>query len=140
MVAGQVIFDTGGNAMSKQSVENGEKLWLEAFNSGDAEGVVAQYGPNARLLPPNADIVAGRAALASFVQGFLDTGVKLSFELIKVYETPDVCTAVGRYEMTFPAGAGRELGKFVEVWVRQSDGSWLIEDDIFNSSDPAPAA
>lgn len=128
--------------MSKQNVENGEKLWLDSFNGGDANGVAGLYGQNARLLPPNADIVAGRAALVPFIQGFLDTGAKLSFDLIHVYETPDVCTAVGRYEMTFPAGSGadRDLGKFVEVWVRQADGSWLIEDDIFNSNLPAPAA
>ena len=129
--------------MTKQNVENGEKLWLEAFNSGDAAGVAGFYAENARLLPPNFDIVEGRAALGPFMQGFLDTGAKLSFELIKVYETPDVCTAVGRYEMTFPAGSGgpdRDLGKFIEVWVRQADGSWLIEDDMFNSNLPAPTA
>lgn len=129
--------------MSRQNVENGEKLWLEAFNSGDAGAVVAMYGQNARLLPPNADIVAGRAALEPFLQGFLDTGAKLSFDLIHVYESPDVCTAVGSYEMTFPAATGgpdRDLGKFVEVWVRQSDGSWLMEDDIFNSNLPSPTA
>ena len=129
--------------MSKQNVENGEKLWLEAFNSGDAAGLLGLYGQNARLLPPNADIVEGRAALGPFLQGFLDTGAKLSFDLIHVYETPDVCTAVGRYEMTFPAGSDSpepDLGKFIEVWVRQADGSWLIEDDIFNSNIPTPAA
>jgi uncharacterized protein (TIGR02246 family) len=129
--------------MSKQNVENGEKLWLDAFNGGDAAGVVGQYGQNARLLPPSSDIVEGRDALLQFVQGFLATGAKLSFELIKVYETPDVCTAVGRYEMTFPAGGGgpeRDLGKYIEVWVRQSDGSWLIEDDMFNSNLAPPTA
>ena len=126
--------------MSKQDVENGEKLWLEAFNSGDAAGVVAQYTEDGRLLPPNSDIVAGRAQLVPFVQGFLDTGAKLKFDLIKVYETPDVCTSVGTYEMTFDGSDDRDLGKFIEVWVRQADGSWLIADDIFNSNlPPAPA-
>lgn len=129
--------------MSKQNVESGEKLWLDAWNAGDASGVAALYGQNARLLPPNAEIVAGRAAIEPFLQEFLNTGAKLSFDLIQVYETPDVCTAVGSYDMTFPAGSDgpeRDLGKFIEVWVRQADGSWLIEDDIFNSDLPAPAA
>ena len=126
--------------MSRQNVENGEKLWLEAFNSGDAAGVAAQYTETGRLLPPNSDIVAGRAHLAPFVQGFIDTGAKLTFDLIEVYEAPDVCTSVGRYEMTFDGSDDRDVGKFVEVWVRQGDGSWLIADDIFNSDlPPAPA-
>jgi ketosteroid isomerase-like protein len=34
----------------------------------------------------------------------------------------------------------RDRGKYIEVWRRQTDGSWLIADDIFNSSEPAPAA
>lgn len=143
MVTTRIILDEGGKVMSRQNVENGEKLWLGAFNAGDASGVTALYGQDGRLLPPNAEIVAGRAAIEPFLQGFLDTGAKLSFDLIQVYETADVCTAVGRYEMTFPAGGEgpeRDLGKFIEVWVRQADGSWLIEDDIFNSDLPAPAA
>lgn len=128
--------------MSRQHVENGEKQWLEAFNGGDASGVAALYGQNGRMLPPNTDILSGRAAIVPFLQGFLDTGAKLSFELIQVYETPEVCTAVGRYEMSLPAGSGgpeSDSGKYIEVWVRQADGSWLIEDDIFNSNMPAPA-
>lgn len=126
--------------MSRQDVENGEKQWLEAFNGGDAAGVAAQYTESARLLPPNSGIVAGRDQLVPFVQGFLDTGAKLKFDLIEVYETPDVCTAVGRYEMTFDGTDDRDVGKFIEVWVPQSDGSWLIADDIFNSDLPPAAA
>jgi len=128
--------------MSRQDIENGEKQWLEAFNSGDAAGVAACYAKKGRILPPNADIVEGQTELKPFLKGFLDTGAKLSFDLIEIYETPDVCTAVGRYEMTFPAGGpgpDHDSGKFVEVWKRQPDGHWLITDDIFNSSLPALA-
>src|SRR5947208_1137878 len=64
--------------MSRQDVENGEKTWLEAFNSGDAAGVAACYTKDARLLAPNTDIVKGRADMTQFLQGFLDTGAKLA--------------------------------------------------------------
>lgn len=124
--------------MGRQHVENGEKLWLDAFNAGDTSGVLAQYGANARLLPPNSDIVQGRAALEPFLQGFIDTGVKITFDLLTVHESAEVCTSVGRYEMTGPDGAQADSGKYIEVWVRQADNSWLIEDDMFNSSLPVP--
>jgi conserved hypothetical protein len=123
--------------MSRQHVENGEKQWLEAFNGGDASGVAALYEQSGRMLPPNADIISGRSAIVPFVQGFLESGVKLAFDLIQVYEAPDVCTAVGRYEMSGPES---DRGKFIEVWVRQADDSWLIAEDIFNSNMPAPPA
>jgi uncharacterized protein (TIGR02246 family) len=124
--------------MSRQDVENGEKTWLEAFNSGDAAGVAACYTKDARLLAPNTDIVKGRPDMTQFLQGFLDTGAKLAFDVLDVYETPQTCVAVGTYEMTFPQGPEHDSGKFVEVWSRQGDGSWLISEDIFNSSLPVP--
>ena len=48
---------------------------------------------------------------------------------------------VGQGDPTWtPLGAPNDNGKFVEVWRRQGDGSWLIADDIFNSNLPAPTA
>ena len=127
--------------MSRQDVENGEKLWTEAFNSGDAAGVAACYTTQGRLLPPNDQIVSGRPALTEYVQGFLDMQPKISFDVIDVHEAPHLCVAVGTYEMTFPKGGpgpDHDSGKFIEVWAQQPDGSWLITDDCFNSSLPVP--
>lgn len=126
--------------MSRQDVENAEKLWLEAFNSGDAAGVAACYTKQGRLLPPNDRIVTGRSDLADYIQNYLDTGAQLTFDILDIYESGKTCVAVGTYEMTFPEGSpgpDHDSGKFIEVWSHQSDGSWLISDDIFNSSLPA---
>ena len=128
--------------MSKKDIEAGEQRWLEAFNGGDASAVAQQYTQDARLLPPNADIVQGRMDLEAFVKEFIQTGAKLQFELLTVHETVDTCASVGRYVMDFPADSGfpQDRGKFIEVWKRPSDGSWLIVDDIFHSDLPAPTA
>ncbi len=126
--------------MSRQDIENGEKQWLEAFNAGDAAGVVAMYSPDARLLAPNTELVQGTDAMVPFVQGFIDTGVKLAFTSLAVHEAPDLCASVGRYDMTAPDGTSVDRGKFVEVWAKQRDGQWRIVDDIFNSDLPAPPA
>ena len=124
--------------MSRQDVEAGEQKWLKAFNGGDASGVAACYQQDARLMPPNSEIVEGRAGIEAFTKEFVQTGAQLSFKLLTVHESPDACTAVGQYEMEIP-GMPSDRGKFMEVWRRQSDGSWQIADDIFNSSLPAPA-
>jgi uncharacterized protein (TIGR02246 family) len=126
--------------MGKADVEAGEKRWLEAFNSGDASGVAQRYTSSARLMAPNAEIVEGRSAIEGFVKEFVATGAKLKFELLTVHESSDMCASVGKYVMTFPGDAPQDLGKFIEVWKKQGDGSWLITDDIFNSDlPPAPA-
>jgi uncharacterized protein (TIGR02246 family) len=127
--------------VARKDIEAAEAAWLTAFNGGDASGVAQLYAEEARLLPPNTDIVAGRPAIEGFVKEFLAMGATLSFELVAVHDAGDLNVAVGRYQMELrPPGAEpqQDNGKFVEVWTRQADGSWQIVDDIFNSSLPAP--
>jgi ketosteroid isomerase-like protein len=124
--------------MSKKDIELREREWLSAFNGADASGVARVYAPDARLMPPNSGIVEG-AAIEGFIKEFVATGAQLSFKLLTVHESPDLCAAVGEYEMEIP-GAPNDSGKFIEVWRRDADGSWFIVDDIFNSSLPAPAS
>ena len=134
-----ILLTRKGERMSKKDIETREEKWLGAFNSGDASGVAQIYEQDARLLPPNSGIVEGRAAIEGFIKEFVATRAQLSFKLLTVHESADLCAAVGAYEMEIP-GAPNDSGKFIEVWRRQPDGSWLIADDIFNSSLPAPAS
>jgi uncharacterized protein (TIGR02246 family) len=126
--------------MSQKEISQREQDWLAAFNGGDASGVAQLYAEKGRLLPPDVDILEGRGAIEEYINGFLQTGAKLAFDLLTVHESPDLCAAVGRYDLKFPAEAGipNDNGKYIEVWARQSDGTWLMVDDIFNSSVPAP--
>ena len=129
--------------MSRKEIEAREDTWVEAFNGGDASGVARHYREDARLMPPNSDVLEGRPAIEGFVKEFLQMKPVITFSLITVHETPDMCAAIGRYGMELhPPGAGAQAdaGKFIEIWTRQSDGSWLISDDIFNSDLPAPPA
>ena len=129
--------------MSRQDVEAHEARWLQAFNDGYASGVARLYVENGRVLPPNSDIVQGRPAIEGFVKEFLQMKPTMSFSLLTVHESADMCAAVGRYEMELrPPGAEAQTdsGKFIEIWSRQPDGSWLITDDIFNSNLPVPSA
>jgi len=121
--------------MAKHDIEARERDWLSAFNGGDASGVATMYSTDARLLPPGAPVIAGREAIEGFVKEFVSTGAKLSFDLLTVHESGDLCVAVGEFDMQIP-GAADDHGKYVEVWRRDGDGTWLIVDDMFNSSLP----
>ena len=127
--------------MSRKAVEAAEKKWLEAFNKGDASGVASLYTLDANILAPNFEMVSGRDAIEAFVKEFVQMGAHMrSFKLVRVHETPELSAAVGLYEMELPGDGGTEVdtGKYIEVWAKQSDGSWQIIEDIFNSSLPAP--
>jgi len=125
--------------VGKKDIEARERDWLKAFNGGDASGVAQVYEQDARLMPPNSGIVEGRSAIEGYVKEFLTTQAQLSFTLLTVHESADFCAAVGQYDMKIP-GAPDDSGKYIEVWRRQGDGTWLIADDIFNSNTPAPAS
>jgi uncharacterized protein (TIGR02246 family) len=126
--------------MTRQVIEAREQAFVEAFNGGDAAGVAGLFTEDGRVLPPNADAVQGRANIEAFFKEN-QARASLSLRLFTVHESPDLCVAVGLSEVErHPDGASpeRDRGKFIEVWTRQSDGRWLLAEDIFNSSLPTP--
>ena len=68
--------------MSKKDIEAAEQQWLNAFNGGDAAGVAQQYEEQARLMPPNLDILEGRGAIEAFCKEFVATGAQVAFRLL----------------------------------------------------------
>jgi uncharacterized protein (TIGR02246 family) len=126
--------------MTRQDIEAREQEFVEAFNAGNASGVARLFTEDGRVLPPNADAVQGRANIEAF---FKEDQVRasLSLHLLTVHECTGLCVAVGLSEVErHPDGASRNKysGKFVEVWTRQSNGSWLLAEDIFNANPRTP--
>ena len=127
--------------MSWREIEPRERDLLDALNGGDASGVARHYTEDARLLPPNADILQGRAAVEEFFSALTGMGASLALTLVGTHEAPELCVEVGRYELAFRPPGGEpatDSGKFLVVWTRAPDGAWLIAEDMFNSSLPAP--
>jgi uncharacterized protein (TIGR02246 family) len=126
--------------MSRPAIEAREREFVEAFNGGDAAGVARLFTEDGRVLPPNARAVQGRANVEAFMKEDL-AQASLSLRLLTVHASADLCVAVGLSEVErHPGGASpeKDIGKYIEVWTHQSDGSWLLAEDIFNSSLPAP--
>ena len=51
-----------------------EKTFMAAYNRGDAPGLAALYTPDAQIMPPNTEAVAGHPALEKLFKGFWDEG------------------------------------------------------------------
>jgi len=125
--------------MTRQAVEQREQEFQVAFNDGDAAAVTQFYGENGRILPPGGDPVCGHDEIEAFFKGFAAMRATVAFDLLTVYEAPDLCVAVGAFTMDLhPEGSPPQIneGKYIEVWTRRPDGGWLLVDDIFNSSLP----
>jgi ketosteroid isomerase-like protein len=98
------------------------------------------YTDDAIVLPPNAPSVTGPAAIEAMFKTFPPiTAFELRTE--EVEGTADLAYVRGRYTMTMsPPGAPAiaDSGKYLEIWRRQSDGSWRSTRDMFSSDVPLP--
>lgn len=114
---------------------NGE--FAAAFARGDGAGVAALYSEKAQLLQPNGNIISGRAAIQTFWQGAIDSGLKqIKLETIEVHGTGGTTAEVGTYSMLGGNGQVLDSGKYVVLWKREK-GRWRLYRDIWNSNTPA---
>jgi ketosteroid isomerase-like protein len=57
----------------------------KSFNQGDVEGLASLYLEDAKILPPNMDLIEGKDTIQTFWQGALDMGIKsYAVEMIEV--------------------------------------------------------
>jgi ketosteroid isomerase-like protein len=53
-------------AQNKATIQKAGDRWSEAFNKGDATPLAAMYTEDAYVLPPGAEMMKGRSAIAAF--------------------------------------------------------------------------
>ena len=116
------------------------KEFLDAFNRGDIAAAMGVYTEDATILPPNAEMMKGKAAIKAFWQGARDMGVKEA-KLETVELTPmgdETACEIGKYVLKIhPEGgaAFTDHGKYMMIW-KLVDGSWKWDSDAWNSSLP----
>ncbi len=123
-------------------INEASSKWTEAFNQGDASGVVALYADDAVILPPNNTMIQGKEGIEKFWNGMMQMGVKdVSLTTVNLDGSGNVVYEIGKYSLSIEAEGQemmRDSGKYIVVWKRHEDGSWKIHADIWNSSMPVP--
>jgi ketosteroid isomerase-like protein len=113
----------------------------EAALAGDFSTAAESYAVDAVFMPPNGAIYEGRAAEVAHLEA---TPPVLSYSSapVEVDGYGDLAYARGAYSLSLLVGADTVAmeGKWVHIFRKQPDGSWLITLDIWNSNDPLPAA
>ena len=125
---------------ARGAIETADKAFMEAINRGDAAEGALIYTTDARVLPPNVEMLYGRQAAEEFWQAAINMGVgDVVLEIVEVVEQGDIASEIGQYTLTVQlpdGGAINDSGKYVVVW-KQEEGTWKIDIDIWNSSLPA---
>jgi len=124
------------------AIEAARASFVEAMNAGDMAKAATIYADDAVVMPPNAPGVHGKLAVQELLNAFPPVG---DFKLygMEVKGGAGMVTVRGQYSMNLmlpgAAAAVADSGKYVEVWMKQADGSWKMTWDIWNTDIPAPA-
>ena len=114
--------------MVDNNPENIHRLFVEAFNVGDLESLVALYEPEARLLPQPGQVVSGHEAIRAVLQGFLAMAGTIRIDTQYVIHAGELALLRARWHLAGvgPDGNPVEMqGNSAEVVRRQTDGNWL---------------
>ena len=117
-----------------------DDAYEKAVANQDVSAVLELYTADARLLAPGAPLAKGRDAIRPIMQGFLDAGAQsLELKTVELDDRGDVVIEVGAYTLGIAPPDGdpiTDVGKYLQVFARQADGSFLIAFDAFNSDLP----
>jgi len=132
--------DTAGE---EAAVKAATRTWLEAYNAGDVEKIVALYTEDAVLMPPHAATANGHAAIRAFLTadtaGAKAAGIKLVPGASTAGVAGDTAWESGTYTVTNAAGTTVDSGSYLSV-SHKSKGKWLYYRDTYNSDRPLPPA
>ena len=128
-------------AQVQQAIEEANAKFGEAIRAGDAAALAALYAEDARLLPPNREMIRGREGVEAFWAGGMQMGIKdVVLTTMEVMIMGDMVCEIGRADVTIqPEGMEtiQDNGKYVVIWKKTPDGAWQLYVDIWNTNLPA---
>jgi uncharacterized protein (TIGR02246 family) len=103
-----------------------------AYNTGDLDGLLALYAPDAVFVVKPGVVTNGPAELRATLQRLLELRAHLRIEPQAFVRSGEVLLVVGRYTFSGQRHDGTPFeneSRFVDVLRQQPDGRWLIAVD-----------
>jgi uncharacterized protein (TIGR02246 family) len=126
-----------------KAIRQVETDWSQSFATKDAGKASAFYADDASLFITGMPVVTGKANIANVWKQYMaDNNFSLTFSADKVVvsKSGDMGSTQGSYTITYTdpktKKAVSEKGKYVEIYMKQADGSWKDEADIGNADGP----
>jgi ketosteroid isomerase-like protein len=128
-------------AADRAGIESATQGFATGAKAGDWNAVGATYAEDAILLPPNTPAVTGRAAIIQHFSS-LPPVTDMTITNIEVEGSDGIAYTRGTYQLAMGM-AGQapmaDAGKFLAIFRKQADGSWLLFRDMFSSDAPPMA-
>ena len=150
IVATLLVFASSGcaphvdTAAEEAAIRNAADVeQLNAAKARDVEGLLTFHTDNASMLPPDAPIATGKEAIRELWTDIIASpSVGWQTSAVEVSSAGDLAYSRGTYELAVTDAEGNpatEIGKWVDVWKKQPDGTWKLVVVIWNPDQPAPA-
>lgn len=125
------------------TVRTALNAYFDAAKSGDASRWAAFYATDAVIMPPNSATVEGRPAIETWLKALPVVITEANGEALELDGRGDLAYVRGTYAMNMampsvPPPVGQE-GKFLQIYTRQQDGTWLLARDIWNANASPPS-
>lgn len=124
-------------AEDKETIKAITPAWYKAYNSGDANGIVALYAEDAMIIAPGVPAVHGKAAIQEYftkdVVASNEAGITLNGAPSKDLDVSgNIGWEWGKFTIKDKSGSTIDQGNYISV-LKKKDGKWLIACDIWNS-------
>jgi ketosteroid isomerase-like protein len=142
LVVWENAFVASLNPDDRAAIEQAADAYVAAMNTADWGRVACCFSEEAVRIPPNEEPHHGRAAIEEWLGGIEELN---SYELSRdrIDGADGIAYVRGRYAITLrPVGVPAPLsdeGDFMEIWRKESDGSWRISEAMWNTRLPRPA-
>lgn len=130
-------------AADEKAIRETEAAWVKAFATKEPEKAAAFYADDAASMLPDTPLMTGRTAIIAGMKPELgDPNFSLVFAPTKVEiaKSGDIAYSQGtfKYTTTDPKTRKRvgQAGNYVEVYKKQADGTWKVEEDIATEETP----
>ncbi len=140
--AKQVDIDAERAALRAADAE-----WAQTIAAKDATAFTGFFVDDATLMSPNMAVIEGTAGIHEWAeQNMALPGFSVVWQAtgVDVAASGDLGYTMGTFDfqITLPDGTPiKDRGKYTTLWRKQTDGSWKVVVDIFNSDIPmAPQA
>ena len=124
------------------AIQKASAQFTVAVQTADAELWASLYTDDAVMLPPNHPIVQGKAAIAQYMNenffGLFDIAMDDTTDALVVDRNMAFRRGTVKLTLTPKNGDATidDVVRYIEIWQRQSDGTWKLTEDMFNSGLP----
>jgi len=125
---------------AERIVKKNNRRFSEGIRTQDLGTIEHMYTEDAVLMPPNNVMVTGRRGSREFWSAAIKMGLReATLSTLDARRSGDEIREIGSYRLRIaPEGrkAFEDVGKYMVIWKAEPDGSWKLQQDIWNSDLP----